>query len=221
MRLITINILFLGFLFACKKDDVEPIFVENECDISVVDTVQEPVLVENKYYPMSVGSYWIYEFDAHLYDGTIINNNQIDTIKIIGDTIVNGNLYYIFHSNMPINNLTYLQRNKDGKTLSGTGSLICSADDNNIAIANEHYGSNGQDTVYHFWESFSGYVPIGTAFGTQECIQKLTYHNYWPGFGVGLVTDTSYYSPIGQLQRSFSYSSGLRNVGVLVDYHIE
>jgi hypothetical protein len=63
---------------------------------------------------------------------------------------------------------------------------------------------------------------VSTSFGpAYSSIQKTIHHKTWPVLGDQTFADTIYYSPIGILQRSYSYVSGGKRVGTLIDYHIE
>lgn len=71
----------MTFLFSCKKDEIP-----QTCS---------PVVNES-YFPLTVGSYWVYQWYRvdSLGDETVLNS--IDTIRIVGDTIVGVNQYAIF-----------------------------------------------------------------------------------------------------------------------------
>lgn len=95
-----LGLLTLSFgiaLSACKKDDVEDPIIESEeeCDIAVVDPPLPPSNVIN-YFPMTVGSYWIYDWTTTDTLGVESSFNANDTVRVIGDTLINGNIYVIF-----------------------------------------------------------------------------------------------------------------------------
>jgi hypothetical protein len=220
MKIFISALIVLCAFSACKKDKVEP--VENvNCEEKESDSIPIGEEKENMFFPLSIGSYWVYEFHTHNQDGTISNINQIDTVKVLGDSIINGENYATFKSNFPGNNVLSFYRNHNGDIIAKNGYLICPFDSTLIPAYNNHYGKIGNDTTYHYWEEFSGYESVATQFGNFDCIRKSINHNYYPNYGVGLVIDTVYYSPIGILQTSFSYSGGTKTVGTLIDYHIE
>lgn len=73
--------LFLGII-ACEKTPNEPAS-ETKKDIS--------------YFPLSTGSYWVnntYQIDS-TENETLISEN--DTMRIIGDSVINGNTYKVFY----------------------------------------------------------------------------------------------------------------------------
>ena len=204
-------------LVSCRKDDI----IEDSTNTITPDYSSDIAVVPNDFHPLSVGSYWVYEYDTHNPDGTIIDNNTIDTVKIIGDTLIDGYSYAIFTANIPYNNDIYYRRlSVEGEVKSFFGSLVCPPNNSYTGQYNSHYGKSGEDTTYHYWQEFSGYETISTIFGDYDCIQMTAYHQYWPVLGGDLVADTNYFSSIGMLQKSASYSSGSKLVGTLIGYYI-
>jgi len=202
-------------IFSCKKEEIEPEVIPQEEIPIETDTIS------NNYHPLTIGSYWVYEFDNHLPNGTIMDNNIIDTIKVLGDTVLNGESYFVFEKSIPFNS-TYFRRLDLGNVVSHNGSLICPADINYSGTHNGHYGISAGDTVYQYWEEFTGALNIQSEFGASyDCPQMTAYHVYTPAFGGMTTADTNYFSAIGMLQRSYGYTNGSRQVGTLVDYHIE
>ncbi len=213
--IVLFNILLLG-LYSCKKDSTIHPIVPPETPPVNVGTIS------NIYFPMSIGSFWVYEFDTHQPNGAIIDNNTIDTVKIIGDTLMNEDTYFVFKSNVPTPNAIYYRRINEGEVVSQSGRLICPANNYYSGLYNSHYGFSDRDTAYHYWEEFSVFEGVNTVFGdTFNGIQMTANHNTWPAFGAILTADTNYFSSIGMLQRSYGYLSGIKLIGTLVDYHIE
>ncbi len=199
-------------IYSCKKEDVET--------LNVVTPTEQ---ISNNYFPMTIGSYWVYEFDMHLANGTIVDNNIIDTIMVIGDTLISGESYFVFETNKPSSNIIYYRRiNEIGEVVSQNNQLICPPDNSYSNIYNSHYGFSGLDTTYHYWEEFSGLTEVNNVLvDSYECIQMTAYHQAWPSFGSALIADTNFFSSVGMLQRSYGFLSGSKQVGTLVDYHIE
>lgn len=203
--LITATLVFT----ACKKDEV------NEPEDN-----QETTITTNDYYPITIGSYWVYEFDLHEANGTIQDNNDIDTLKVTGDTVIDGETYFVFHTDQPSPDTEFYRRINDGEVRSSSGALVCPRDNSYSGIYNEFYATQGSDTTYHQWSEFEGYKTVTTSFGsTYDCIQRTIYNEIYQTNDT--VVDTLYFSPIGILQRSASYFSGAKLVGTLIDYHIE
>jgi hypothetical protein len=210
-QLLTILILSLITFSSCKKEEV------TECE---ADT--QLAITTNDYFPISVGSYWVYEFRMHQVTGEISPNSSLDTLKVTGDTLIDGETYFVFNTNKPTQNTNYYRRVNQGEIVSETGVLVCPPDNSYTGIYNSYYDISGADTARHSWEEFSGYEMVSTTFGpAYSSIQKTINHKTWPTLGGNTFADTIYYSPIGILQRSFSYFTGGKQVGTLVDYNIE
>lgn len=196
---------------SCKKEKAS----DNE-------TNEEPAITTNEYFPVSVGSYWVYEFKVHQATGEINPNSSFDTLKVIGDTLINGESFFVFNTNKPTQNTNYFRRVHQGEVVSETDNLVCPPDNSYTGVYNSYYDISGADTARHSWEEFSGYEMVNTNFGpAYSSIQKTIHHKMWPSLGGNTFADTIYYSPIGILQRSFSFFSGGKQVGTLVDYHLE
>lgn len=78
-------------LASCKKDDVD-----DEVTPSSESCTSDPtssVVPSTNYHPLSIGSYWIYEWVQIDTLGNETPMNQIDTVTVIGDTVINGNTY--------------------------------------------------------------------------------------------------------------------------------
>ena len=199
-----------AIVFSCKKEGVDEPGRKN---IS-------PIVVRNDFYPLTIGSYWVYDFDRILPDGTVEEIDLYDTIRIVGDTVIGADTFAVFSSDVPYPDAVYFRRDDGGEIISHSNSLVCPPHPEYPGEYNSHYGFNGQDTVYHYWEEFYGYVEVKGPIGLHTCIQMTAYHDYYPGYGAGIVADTHYFSTIGELQRSFSYASGIRVVGTLITYRI-
>ena len=174
----------------------------------------------NKYFPMKVGNYWVYEFINRLPDGSSTGSPFYDTLKIVSDTLINEQLFYLFSTNKPTPSTQYLNTDSSGYIINQFGniSLLPSA---NEALYNFHYGFVGSDTAYSYWEEFQDGFVASNQTGTYNCLAKIASHQAWPNFGGGMATDTLLYSEIGMIQRSYSYLSGSKMIGVLIDYHLE
>ena len=78
-KLFTIS-MFLVFIFSCKKEAVIPLC---ESDTS------------NSYFPMTVGSYWVYQwYKVNLLEGDeTVLEGKIDTIKVLKESLIGANYY--------------------------------------------------------------------------------------------------------------------------------
>lgn len=60
------------------------------------DTNDEPIVPKVTAQPLAVGNYWVYEVFQVDSDGVATSQNQFDTTRITGTTVVNGNTYFMF-----------------------------------------------------------------------------------------------------------------------------
>jgi hypothetical protein len=115
------SILFLSclglLLFSgCKKDD-DPVAIddniEHECDYV---------------HPNTIGSFWVYEWYEIRTDSPEEQLNRIDTITVIGDTLINGKEYKIYQgSYFGTNDIrTNYQRDSNGYIIDTSGHVIYS-----------------------------------------------------------------------------------------------
>jgi hypothetical protein len=91
----TMACMSLLFFFSCQK--------ENEID---------PKLTV-KHLPLKIGNYWIYQqYEVDTF-GNETNTKYIDSVIINNETIINGNQYYIFESNIGNGNYRTLDTLRD------------------------------------------------------------------------------------------------------------
>ena len=180
--------------------------------------VQEPVT--NVYFPMNIGNYWVYEFQTKDPSGNIVGNISFDTLKIVSDTIIADETYFVFTTNKPFNNSRETLRDSLGYIINEDGiiKLLPSA---NEAIYNFHYGYIAGDTAYAYWEEFHDDIYIQSPTGEYTCLGRFAKHQIWPEFGSNTSVDSNLYAGIGQVTRSYSYFSGSKMYGTLIDYNLE
>jgi len=199
-------------IYSCKKDNIDP------------GTPAPETIPMNAYFPLSIGNYWVYEFTTRLPDGTVVGTPSIDTLKITGDTLIQSYTYYILETNKPSLNTSFMRRDSLGYIINTKGAITLFPSGNE-GIFNFHYGFMGAgntDTLYSYWEEFQDGYSLATPAGNYtDCLAQLVKHQAWPNYGGHLGIDTNYYSEIGIIQRSFSYLSGAKNIGILLDYHLE
>ena len=195
------------FLYACQKND----------ETTPPPPAKIPI---NAFFPMDIGNYWVYEFVNRQPDGTIIGTPSTDTLKVVKDTLINDIKYFEFVTNKPSNNSHYFYRDSLGYIVNSQGRkiLLPEADEE---IYYFHYGFYLSDTMYSYWEEFEGEFTVINNFGSHQALAQVVTHKAWPNYGGQTVEDTTFYSEIGPLQRSYGYQSGIKMIGTLVDYHIE
>ena len=206
MKSILVIFLTLLIYYSCTKTDSNP-------------QTTVPVMT-NDYYPMAVGNYWVYEFVNKDPEGNIVGNSSIDSIKIVTDTLILEKLFYVFETNRPYPNTRFMRHDSAGYIVDQHGDLklLPAA---NEALYHFHYGYVGNDTAYSYWESFVDNINTQTSLGNYTCLGRLAYHEAWPSFGGNTSVDSNLYAPIGQLTRSYSYLSGGKMYGSLINYSIE
>ena len=204
------NLILIASLFlfvACNDDDKEIICPD------------EPESKSNAYFPLQTGNYWVYEFQTHLPDGSTGGNISIDSLIVVGDTLIDEQQYFMLTTNKPSANATWFLKDSAGTILSRGGSMVLPPNPRQD-FYNEHYGISEGDTAYHYLDQFPSSDFVSTNFGIEECMLKEATHIVYAPYNHTLV-DTSYYAAFGPVERSYSYSSGAKMVGVLVDYHLE
>lgn len=200
LKLLTISILLL-FIFSCKKEASVP-----TC---------EPLVTES-YIPMSVGSYWIYqwyEVDSSGMEELMVG--KIDTITIVKDTLIGASIYKkIKESNSQIFSPTVIKYRRDS-----LGFLV--DPNNNIYFSSSNFTdtlrivNNNNFKIIYKMETPN--EPIETPAGIFDCLNYQgevtpfiqvdwsteminTYHSK----GVGKVQESTFYFSTAnesQLQR--------------------
>lgn len=198
----------LFFLVACKDNDDETFCPET------------PSAQSNAYFPLTIGNYWVHEYRLHDLDGTISGNGHSDSLKVEGDTLINGYDYFILTTNKPAPDTRWFVRDSLGYIVSSRGSMVLPPDPRQD-LYNRHYGFLESDTIYDYFDQFPEINIVSTNFGAELCLlQEATHIGFSPLPELTLV-DSSYYGSFGPVQRSFSYSAGPKLVGTLIDYHLE
>ena len=84
-----------------------------------------------------------------------------------------------------------------------------------------HFEYLHNDTSYYFYDAFPKYEEVFTLIGTYNCLLQLATHETSEMYGNKTLIDSSYYSEIGPVQRSYAYLSGTKIVGKIIDYKLE
>ena len=93
----------------------------------------------DNYTPMAIGNYWVYQTNITKLDGTAVSS-AIDSVVISGDSIIDGNNYYVFEGTNFISNdwRILALRRVDGDNLVDPEGLT-------------HFSStNFSDTLYRY-----------------------------------------------------------------------
>ncbi len=143
--------------FACKKEDAIPV-VQNP----------DPQPLSTMYnFPITTGSYWIYQNEQLDSNGTLINIGACDSMFVEGDTTIGANTYKKIRTirgfgtgYFPLTQLSIL-RDSAGYLVDPTGSFI--EHDNFTDTLNNYNVPNTVD-VWYFMEHQDSLVtvPAGT-----------------------------------------------------------
>tara|TARA_B100001109_G_scaffold243092_2_gene228602 strand:+ start:2116 stop:2754 length:639 start_codon:yes stop_codon:yes gene_type:complete len=205
-------------LFSCKKDE------ENTVQVETQNTPISP-----NYFPLEVGNYWVYENYSVDTSGNETNLNKQDSVRVIRDTMVNGNRYfYMYGKEYPTN---YEDR---GWFRDSSGYLVSLGYQSKLNFVNFsdtlddfiNYTSNGDTLQYTFYmlhlPEIKTIVPagefavidyLGTTITSVEALQKLyDYPRY---------SHQQYAENVGKVFQSFHYSASPNHIEKrLVRYRI-
>ncbi len=203
------------FLTACKKEN--PVNIPPE---------QTPALAYE--FPAKEGSYWVYDCYEVDSNGVEISLNTVDSVFILGDTLINGNTYAI-HKGQYFGGSysTYFQRDSMGYIVGNHGNVVFKYVDFNTPIA------SGSDGLWDYYiRVLEDEAPITVPTGTFQSLVS-EYYIYSPtGTAINNCGDIDYsyktymVSGIGQVYHEAPTYSGdfisscKKRVRRLVHYYI-
>lgn len=124
----------LFFFASCKKEKTE-----------------ENTPVTPNYYQLKTGNYWVYE--KHLIDSTGADSlmTGLDSMIIAGDSIISGNVYYVFKGKMfpkPVtqDSIVCLLRDSSGYLVDEHGSILFSTTNYTDTLNSQTYPG-----IFHAW----------------------------------------------------------------------
>jgi hypothetical protein len=184
----------LLFLFSCQKE-------KKEDDNS------------NSYLPLSVGNYWIYDIYQVDPDGNETNTNNIDSLVILNDTVINGIKYFVFRNygvwySSGLN--TKFLRDSSGYVVDETGRIHLSNTDFVNELDSYDIGPDDQPFLHASFKVEENNEPLTVPAGTFHTIDykgtfeavyfkntdRVSYprnsHNYYSK-EIGLVKKTFFY----------------------------
>jgi hypothetical protein len=189
-------------LIGCKKEDPTTPIASVECG----------TVSRTAYFPNSPGSYWIYEwYNVNDTSGTetalVVAD---DTTKIIGDTLIGGESYYIwegytYHSAIYSRHKRYLKDSLDF-VVDSSGNIIQAPDSHLDTIGTNHnpamqvyyYNDNWYDSITVPAGEFPGYRSLLShsspiIYGCASSTNYVSPHYHW-GFGVGMLKKEFHYA---------------------------
>jgi len=205
--------IILVSIISCKK--------ENPVSISSISDV------ENSYYPLTVGSYWIYRWvEIDNETGEMINSfNQFDTIKVLKDTIIYHHRYAKISDKQTLlsNNIEiYYQRDSFGYIVNQFQQIYFSR-------------NNFTDTLFSFSfpnflvsnkKMIPGIESVETDAGVFDCLnfQEQVEPLNSAATCEFMKFDNLFSKGVGRIKESYYYGSQLCNKTIqrqLIEYHIE
>ena len=207
LRIIFFTSLLL-FFFSCKKKD---------CDLP------EEAQFNQAYYPLTPGSYWIYQwYRVDTLGNEWIMENTVDTIRVLKDTLIDGNIYAKIRDYNTVENsepAIYFRRDSSGHLVDQRNNIFFSS--GNFVDILHHVFSPGLFEI-----NFKMDIPthrISTPIGEYDCLNfqgevipiistswDKRYLNNFFSKGVGLVMETTFF-----------FSSEYNMERRLTEYHIE
>lgn len=210
MRQFTILLLATLLFASCSKDDDS-----EECPQNTFT---------NPYFPMNTGNYWVYEVVCKDEDGIQTGNTRIDSLIVVGDSLINGISYKVFEGFM---GTPWIYRDSLGYIVSNTGRIVLPpghSDEifySDIKYIETSNGTITDDTLFVVKEVCPSIDVVNTNFGSESCLLKTITHETGEWLDYKISVDSAYYANFGAVQLSYSYSAGVKCIGTLVDYHLE
>ena len=200
-------------LTACKKENVGGLVQQENADYE---------------FPQEEGIYWVYNWYSVDSNGVEMSLNQVDSVFILGDTVINGNTYAIYKGNfMGSDYFNSYLRDSSGFIVDQHGNVSFTYVDFNTI-----YNSGSEPG---FWDYYGRYLEgtfnVSVPAGAFETIAA-EYYVYSPdGSSINACDDTEYsfkthyVSGIGEVQKETAFfgefqSACKKRVRRLVDYYI-
>ena len=181
------SLLIFSFL-SCKKDTNTP------------DKPADPV---TEHYPSKVGSYWVYHWYSIDSNGVETLLSEIDTISIVGDTLLSGKKYAIYKEMFMgwQQNLTY-RRDSSGYIVDQLGQVRYSY------VNFKDSFEMGSDTgIWNYYSKmFNKPDKVQVPAGSFSCVERRKVHYNDPAIpltacGDTVITFGTYYSPsVGEIK---------------------
>lgn len=195
-KILALTILGLTLL-SCKKDKVKP----------VMQTPNNPSYT----HVTTTGSYWVYDwYDVDSTGNETLNPQWKDTIRIVGDTTINGKVYQHYKGKQWNTPIEYYTRDSSGYVVNSTGSInysyvsgpaLLSTSNDGYMYHNAHIGEKQTiSTAFGSKQANTTYLEVSMVDGSPvNSCGDLTarFYNYYVS-GLGCVSKETAY--ISQLQ---------------------
>ena len=207
-KLFTISV-FLIFIFSCKKE-------------IVVQSCESPIT--GSYFPMEIGSYWIYQWYEIDSSGTEeLMNGKIDTVTIVKDTLIGTSIYKKIqekNSFLANSNVIKYRRDSLGFLIDPNDNIYFSS--SNFTDTLKIINNNNFKIIYKMEVPTT---PIETTAGIFDCLNfqgEMT--PFLPVDWSTQLINTYYSKGVGKVQENTFYFSSA-NTGQfhrrLIEYHLE
>ncbi len=220
MRILFALALTIALFASCKKDNND-------------DTNQEtPNPVTKNYFPLKIGNYWVYEQYKIDTLGVAISTNQIDSVIITRDTVINNNTYFVLEGiNYPFNGgnwgIVQISRDSSGYLVNQHGDILLAPNRIGDTLATRVQLIGATDTMfvlYGFMEQTP--TPITVPAGTFNVIDYKISTEYYqpapPGITSPRYSHNMYGENVGRVLSSyFFFSSPSYYEKRLIRYHVD
>jgi hypothetical protein len=211
------GLILLSVIIAC----------EQKKDVTALPDDSQP-----DYFPMTTGSYWVfnsYKIDS-LGNEFLVSEN--DTVSIIGDTLIKGREYLIFFGKkwnaLSVSKSLSFLRDSAGYIVNEAGEIVFSAQDLENVLY-DSYEIVDDDTLYYYFSRMEIYQHEMTLAGAHfDSLLNCTFNVLGYTSGNELIRkDTNLYAPnVGRVIRQYCYLSQWLNEKYsyeerLIEYHIE
>ena len=183
------------------------------------------------YFPLTVGSYWIYQAIEVDSSENILGSNYLDSLYISGDTIINLKTYAILKStnisnpfsgtSMITKELAKIVRDSSGYIVDTLGDYIKHDDFSSVLnTMNENTPISFIKTGYMTNQGALVTVPAGT-FTTINYQEKVIRFDSTYMYGIPKYSNHIMADSVGVVYKSITYSSTFNKSAIrLVRYHI-
>jgi hypothetical protein len=191
----------------------------NKSEIIDIDGTGEPADA-TLYFPLTTGSYWIYQTVQQNMDSTFITGG-LDSIYIAGDSTLNGNTYAVFKGSWPMGGSTRLRRDSSGYIVDQTGKIHFAVNN----FTDTLYINPDTSHVYHNsckMENADSLIEVPA--GNFTTYDFADYYYSDPGYphGSPRIMHNFYSASVGLVKMSyFFYSAPSNTEKRLVRFHIE
>lgn len=167
--------------------------------------------VNNYEMPTTVGSYWVYHWDAIDSNGVASATAISDTNRIIGDTLIHNNVFIVFEGSiLQGQKIRWYERDSSGYIINSNGHIVCAYSSSPTEFYQNpaspflfRYGvdSPGSITVPagSYQNTIRMYENISRLDGQQLTVcgdQDVSLYDHFVS-GIGLVSkETAYYSQL-------------------------